>query len=132
MDELERKLECHINALREEGESKDLSGFGHPLRTCQVSRGAWRLVLVWQKVQVPARALALTVLMAGALGNNFKLQGDVRLAVGILLVFLCSIRTPGRGCTGVLALPVTKGSQRRGCQEMVTHDVVSGCMCAIV
>ena len=77
---------------------------------------------MWQKVQVPEGTLCLTVLMAAALANCFSLQENVRLAVGILLALQCSIRIPGRDCTGVLALPLTKGGQRRGCQEMVTLD----------
>ena len=139
MEEMERQLCQYLEELWEEGESKGLagdtlSGVSHFLQTRRQFPGAWQLLSVWQKLEMPARAAPLSATMVAAMADLLRCRGHIRLCAGLLMGFHCALRTGELllACvehfsflpdgTAILALPWTKGGQRRGAQEIITLD----------
>jgi integrase len=132
---------AHIERLWLEGDPKSyaadcLSGMKHYIpATGGNLRGAWRLFTAWTHRELPHRAPPLTMLFTYALADEFKRQRWVDTCVLALLGFHTFARTGelfaarkqdfvlnvARG-QGTWALPLSKGGQRRGVQEVIALD----------
>ena len=138
-EELEWQLTEYIECLWEEGETKGLaadtlSGVQHFLRTRRRYPGAWQLLSVWSRLEVPNRAPPLSAHMAMALAGWGLQQGRVDFSAAVLGGFHLSLRiaeilslsshliTIGKDFRGGVSLPWTKTSQQRGAREVITID----------
>ena len=138
-DTLDLQLCDYVEALWEEGEPRSLagdtlSGVSHLLRTRRQFPGAWALLTVWQRLELPARAAPMTPQVVLAVANVFLQAQRLDLVAVTVLMFHCALRvaealnvhsshlTFVAAGHGVVALPLTKMGQRRGAQEQVTID----------
>ena len=134
---LDFQLSEYLEALWELGGSRGdagdiLSAATHMLRTTRRFPGAWGLLRVWQRAELPRRAPpipegVLTALVEAAL------QRHEGLFAALLLVGFCAflrtgellslrrwqIRFDEAAATAVIILPLSKSGQRRGHQEMI-------------
>jgi hypothetical protein len=129
---------AYIEVLWQEGESKSLAGdllSGLQHHTPALKgwlNGGWRLHGAWSKLELPARALPISPLMAQALAGKALLMHWKDVCILILVGFHTLMRT-GELCTlqkrqcqmlspdlMVIVLEDTKSGQRAGIVERVT------------
>jgi integrase len=139
MEELDHQLCGFLEYLWQEGEAKGLaadsiSSSQHFLLTRRQFPGAWALFSVWGRLEMPNRAVPLTLDMILALAGWAASQAHLEVAALLLVGFHCSLRTMemlgicpqalclGTDARGAVALPLTKMGQQRGAQESVTID----------
>ena len=77
VEDLDPILCDYVETLWQEGEARNtagdtLSGVSHFLRTRRQFPGAWQLLSVWQKLEMPARAPPLTAAMVLAIADVFR------------------------------------------------------------
>ena len=147
-EELEWQLMEYLETLWQEGESKGLandtlSGVSLFLRTRRRYPGAWQLLTVWGRLEVPDRAPPLSADMALALAGWGVIQGRNDLSAAILAGFHMSLRvaeildlsaqciTFGCDHHGGVSLPWTKTSQQRGARESISIDPLVGWLLGI-
>jgi hypothetical protein len=138
-EELEWQLTEYVEYLWETGETKGLandtlSGVSHFLRTRRRYPGAWQLLTVWSRLEVPNRAPPLSAHMAMALAGWGLQQGRIDFSAAVVTGFHLSLRvaeilslaqhviTIGPDFRGGVSLPWTKTSQQRGAREVVSID----------
>ena len=127
-----------IESLWEEGDSKNeaidcVSGMLHYLLQLKGKvPGSKRLLVAWSKCELPARASPLNTFFLAALAGKAVALNDRRLAVSLLLGFLCMLRTgellkihkmdlslTERHSRGIVVLHETKSGQRTASSETV-------------
>ena len=139
-ESLDRQLCAWIEHCWQEGENKALpadtvSGVQHLLMKRHVFFGAWKLIGIWSKQELPARAPPMPLLVLLALSGYANRVKRKDIALMLLIGYHSFLRTTemlsicvrdfwlDRGtCTGTLCLPVTKSGARSGAPEMVTLD----------
>ena len=104
------------------------------LRTRRRYPGAWQLLSVWGRLEVPDRAPPLSADMALALAGWGVYQGRNDFSAAVLAGFHLSLRvaeildlsaqciTLGQDHHGGVSLPWTKTSQQRGAREAISID----------
>ena len=138
-DDLDRQLVDFLEYLWQEGEPRStaadcLSGVQHFLLCRRSFPAAWKILSVWSKLEMPARAPPLPWSVLKALVGYAMSKSNPTLAAAMLLAFHCFLRTGemlsllvghisiGDDNRGVVVLPWTKMGQRRGAQETVTIE----------
>ena len=138
-EDMDLSLQDYLEFLWAEGATKGqandtLSGTQHFLRTRRQFPGAWRLLSVWGRLESPTRAPPMLPLVAAALAGWGLVHGEPSFAAVILSGFHLCLRTMealglcaplltiGADGRGVVSLPWTKTSARRGARENVTID----------
>ena len=138
-DEMDLSLQDYLEHLWTDGATKGqagdtLSGIQHLLRTRRQFPGSWRLLSVWGRLESPSRAPPMLPLVAAALAGWGLVNNEPSFAAAVLSGFhlclrtmealgLCSpLLTIGADGRGVVSLPWTKTSARRGARENVTID----------
>ena len=117
------------------GQANDtLSGVQHFLRSRRQYPGAWRLLSVWSRLEVPTRAPPMPARVAAAMAGWALERNDLALAACILAGFHLCLRTGeilglnlalvqvGPQGRGVVSLPWTKTAAQKGARETVTVD----------
>ena len=117
------------------GQANDtLSGVQLFLRSRRQMPGAWRLLSVWSRLEVPSRAPPMPSRVAVALAGWALAHAKPALATCILAGFHLCLRTGeilglnralvqiGADGRGVISLPWTKTSAQKGARENVTVD----------
>ncbi|CAK0838916.1 unnamed protein product [Prorocentrum cordatum] len=124
-DDIDICLQDYLEHLWAEGATKGeandtLSGVQHLLRTRRRYPGAWQLLTVWGRLEIPQRAppMPAQVAFAAVLLVAFHLCLRTGEALGLSggVIFL---KPCGRG---VVSLPWTKTSCQKGAREQVTLD----------
>ena len=136
---LDLQLVRYIESLWAEGDAKALagnaiSGVQHMLMVRRCFPAAWGVYSVWNRVEMPHRVPPMLLEIVLAMAGVFITRQRRDLAVAVLLGFHCMLRTGellavcgstvqlnGAFC-GLVALPLTKTSRRKGAQELVTVD----------
>ena len=139
LHEMDRQLCVYLNVLWEDGAARalagdTLSGVQHFLGLRRQFPGSWRLLSVWQRLEIPARAPPLPRDALLALAGFALAEGSADVAALLVLGYHCCLRTNemlsvkredlalGSDFKGVLALPWTKKGQRHGARELVSID----------
>ena len=139
MEELDMQLRAFVEQAWEEGEQKALagdaiSGAQHFLLTRRQFPGAWKLLGVWGKLELPSRAPPMSWEIALALAGYAVSTGRLDWAALVLAGHHCCLRTMemlelsvecvalNQQYLGTLTLMNTKIGQRRGQKEFVTVD----------
>ncbi|CAK0903184.1 unnamed protein product [Prorocentrum cordatum] len=118
-----------------EGEANDaLSGVQHLLRTRRRYPGAWQLLTVWGRLEIPQRAPPMPAQVCTALAGWALSRGEVAFAAVLLAAFHLCLRTGEalglsggviflKPCgRGAVSLPWAKTSCQKGAREQVTLD----------
>ncbi|CAK0820073.1 unnamed protein product, partial [Prorocentrum cordatum] len=117
------------------GEANDaLSGVQHLLRTRRRYPGAWQLLTVWGRLEIPQRAPPMPAQVCTALAGWALSRGEVAFAAVLLVAFHLCLRTGEalglsggviflKPCgRGAVSLPWTKTSCQKGAREQVALD----------
>ena len=138
-DDMDICLQDYLEHLWAEGATKGqandaLSGVQHLLRTRRQYPGAWRLLSVWGRLEIPQRAPPCPPLVVAALAGWAQAKGEIAFAATVLAAFHLCLRTGEalglsssvlqlKACgRGVASLPWTKTSCHKGARETVTLD----------
>ena len=139
MEELDMQLRAFVEQAWEEGEQKALaadaiSAAQHFLLTRRQFPGAWKLLGVWGKLELPSRAPPMPWEIAMALAGYALSIGRLDWAALVLTGHHCCLRTMemleltvdcvglNQHYLGTITLMNTKIGQRHGQKEFVTID----------
>ncbi|CAK0851484.1 unnamed protein product, partial [Prorocentrum cordatum] len=138
-DDIDICLQDYLEHLWAEGATKGeandtLSGVQHLLRTRRRYPGAWQLLTVWGRLEIPQRAPPMPAQVCTALAGWALSRGEVAFAAVLLVAFHLCLRAGEvlglsggviflKPCgRGVVSLPWTKTSCQKGAREQVTLD----------
>ncbi|CAK0905717.1 unnamed protein product [Prorocentrum cordatum] len=138
-DDIDICLQDYLEHLWAEGATKGeandtLSGVQHLLRTRRRYPGAWQLLTVWGRLEIPQRAPPMPAQVCTALAGWALSRGEVAFAAALLVAFHLCLRTGEalglsggviflKPCgRGAVSLPWTKTSCQKGAREQVTLD----------
>ncbi|CAK0853913.1 unnamed protein product [Prorocentrum cordatum] len=138
-EDMDVTLQDYLEYLGAEGATKGqandaLSGVQHLLRTRRQCPGAWRLLSVWGRLELPQRAPPMPPLVCSALAGWALGRGEIAFAATILAGFHLCLRTGEalglssgviqlKPCgRGVVPLPWTKTACQKGARETVALD----------
>ncbi|CAK0795565.1 unnamed protein product [Prorocentrum cordatum] len=138
-DDIDICLQDYLEHLWAEGATKGeandtLSGVQHLLRTRRRCPGAWQLLTVWGRLEIPQRAPPMPAQVCAALAGWALSRGEVAFAAALLVAFHLCLRTGEalglsggviflKPCgRGVVSLPWTNTSCQKGSREHVTLD----------
>ena len=144
-DFLDRQLNDYIEWLWDGGQrlndAKDvLSGCSHFRDTRCILPGAWRLISIWNQMELPERAPTLPPVVMQATLDMCLQQGGINMAAALRLGWPCILRTfdlfhvlrgsisvDATNCLGAISLSPTKTEKRHGAAEMCSfHDTLCG------
>jgi hypothetical protein len=136
---IDKQLASYVEWLWQEGESKTfgtdaIAGSQYFMKVKRCFTSSWDLVKIWGRIEMPARAPPMQLLIVWAFAAFAHNSGRGDLGTVLLLGYHCLLRSAEMGSIclgditfnanfcGVLALPWTKGGCRKGAREMVTID----------